>query len=129
MAKRNSGWIWYFAIVFLLAALGTMWLGLFNLSVQLTQEQLTAAREKWNAHKPADYYLAYTIKNDPESQGREYSVRVRAGTVVYVAEDGLELSPDKLDSLTMEALFDLMQKNLDADSRPGAAKVYARADF
>src|SRR5262245_19678572 len=117
MAKRNSGWIWYFAIVFLLAVLGTLWLGLFNLSVQLTQDQLSAAREKWNAHKPADYDLVYTIKNDPESPGREYSVRVRGGKLIHVLEDGLELSPDQAGSFTMEAILDLMQKNLDADSQ------------
>ncbi|MBI3407060.1 MAG: hypothetical protein HY040_01725 [Planctomycetes bacterium] len=129
MAKRNSGWIWYFAIVFGLAVLGTVWLGVFNLNLQLTQEQFTAAREKWIARKPADYDLVYTIKNDDESQGPEYSIRVRGGKLVHVLEDGVELCAGNAAQRSMEAMFELMQKNLDAGSRPGAEKVYVRARF
>lgn len=129
MAKRNSGWIWYFVIVFGLAVLGTVWLGVFNLKLQLTQQQLTAARDKWDARKPADYDLVYTIKNDDDSQGPEYSIRVRGGKLVHVLEDGVALYAERAAQHTMDAIFELVQKNLDADSQPGAEKVYVRARF
>src|SRR5262249_26985845 len=122
MTQRNSGWIWYFLIVFGLAVLGMLWLGVFNRYLQLTQEDWTFPREKWNALKPADYDLAYTVKHDDESQGPEYAIRVRGGKLVHVLEDGVELHGEYAAQRTMEAIFDLMQKNLDEDSRPGAEK-------
>lgn len=127
--KRNSGWIWYFVIVVVLGALGTVWLVDFNLRLQLKHEPLAANKALWDANKPADYDLVYTIKMDDETQGVRYTVRVRANKLVYVLEQGVELAPEQAARHTMDALFDLLHKYLDADGVPGAAKVYARARF
>lgn len=126
---RHSGWIWYFVIVGVLTLLATATLTVFNLRLQLTQAEWSAMRELWRARGPADYDLRYTVKRNDETDGTEYDVQVRGGKVVRAWEDGVEVAAEKLSEFGMEALFQVMKKNLDHDLQPGAPRVYARARF
>ena len=82
--KNNWGWISFFVFVFV-ASIGVagfmIW---FNLSIQLTPEQLEAARKRWEEKGIKDYDMTYTVKHSPDEKITTFVVKVRGGEVKEV---------------------------------------------
>ena len=91
----------------------------YNLSRQLTPEQVTAARTLWRAHGPRDYDLDYLEKRDAggTTQERAYHVQVRGGRAT--TSDG---------GLDVEGMFGRMEAALREDAAAGR-RPYATATF
>src|SRR5262245_20454978 len=95
-SKTNHGWIHVFVFIGVasVAAAGIMiW---YNLSIQLKQEQLDAARQLWQARGPKDYDMTYTRRLNEETRLDTIKVKVRDGKVRDVLLNGkpLEASPE-----------------------------------
>jgi hypothetical protein len=116
---RSRRWVWYFAALAALAAAAVAIPLAYNLSRQLTPEQVAAARALWRAHGPRDFDLDYLEKRDSggTTQERAYHVEVRAGRVA---------SPDG--GLNVEGMFDRMEAALREDAAAGR-RPYATATF
>jgi hypothetical protein len=77
-----------------LAAVVSLVLLWYNLSLQLHAEDVAAAQELWRHRGPADYDLEYMAKID-DDEGVEYRVAVRSRRVLWVASrDGVVMSDD-----------------------------------
>src|SRR5947209_7738541 len=85
ISKRTSrSWVWFFAVLAVLAVLAVGTLIAYNAGQQLKPEQLAAARALWKEKGPADYNLEYSIQKQ-ESELEHWAVEVRGGKVVAVA--------------------------------------------
>ena len=116
---RSRRWVWYFAALAILAAAAVAIPIAYNLSRQLTPEQVSAARALWHAHGPRDYDLDYLEKRDAggATAERAYHVEVRGGRVT-ASEGGLD----------MEGMFDGIESALREDAASGR-HPYASATF
>jgi hypothetical protein len=87
---RNRDWIWFFAILTVLGTAAVLIPLVYNLSLQLTPDQVTQARERWRAVGPADYELDYQERHTHAGTTDEtaYRVVVHDRQVVAVACDG-----------------------------------------
>jgi hypothetical protein len=131
MPSKNHGWIWYFAIVLVLAIVATgvtLW---FNRIAQLKPELLEKAETLWKAKGPKDYLLAYRISTVSKAGAGEthYLVKVKDGKAFEAKVDGIEQAPDRMVWYGMPKLFYYIQEFLDKDAEPGKAKTYTRAVF
>jgi hypothetical protein len=147
-SRRNRRWVWFFALLAapwvwffsLLAMLGLCAMIIpyaYNVSQQLRPEQLAAARALWEKQRPLDYDLEYVVKEDdkpgtdptagPETQS--ISLRVRDGQIESVSRNGNAVGSKDVPSFGVDALFDLIQRNLDDDEQPGRPRAYAHARF
>jgi len=127
MKKRTSKrWLWFFAILVVLTALGAgleLW---FNLSQQLKPERLAEARRLWNEKGPRDYTLEYTINQ----KGRDLEEGI-----VHVRQGGASTTSDRLPKTrayqfeSVEAVFEHMEKDLEADRQPGSPRSFITATF
>jgi Family of unknown function (DUF6174) len=133
--KPNHAWIYYFAFL-LVASIGAagvmIW---FNLSIQLTPEQLEAAEKLWREKGPKSYDMIYTKRLNEESKVDKFDVKVRAGKVQEVLMNGRALTKDKEEDQdprihhSMERLFHDVERFQELDKKPGAKKVYVTAIF
>jgi hypothetical protein len=135
--RRSRGWIWFFA---LLAALGLCAIIIpwaYNLSQQLRPDQLADARERWVQHRPIDYDLEYVAKEDDKPGSdplagpdvESLSLRVRDGRIESALRNGKAVAPEEAPQFGVDALFDLIQRNLDNDGQPGQPRSFAHARF
>ncbi|HZT79089.1 MAG TPA: DUF6174 domain-containing protein [Gemmataceae bacterium] len=133
--KRNRRWIWFFVVLFGLAAAGITWEVVYNLRQQLTPEQVAAARERWRANGPRDYTLEYSVKRDtgPDLAGtvpERYTVEVRGGKVQSVTwPNGRPLRREDYDFDSMDSLLDYVARRVQEDREPGRPRVFAVAQF
>lgn len=121
----NRGWMWFFAILAVLAVVFITVLVRFNLAQQLTPEKLQEARALWERNGPPNYDIAYT------EQGRvsaKYEVRVRNGRVVYAEPDERPLAQKRI-YYGMQALFGFVAQFLKEDSQPGRPRPFTIATF
>jgi hypothetical protein len=133
----------YFLVVIALSVAAAAALWFFNVSIQLTPEELAEQRQLWKKHGPSDYFLGYLRLEDEESTGKFYQVEVRGGKVTQAREhivnvragreidppgEGRPLSAEEAQEHTMDRLFDLVQAQLDEDQKAGR-RVYRRARF
>lgn len=133
--RNNWGWIAYFIFI-VVASVGVagfmIW---FNLSIQLTPEQLEAARALWKENGIKNYDMIYVEKHSPEDRVMTFVVRVRKGEVKEVTMNGkaLEKDKDRTDDPkiyhSMDALMRFIENNQFIDSKPGAPKVYVTGVF
>jgi len=73
--RGGRGWIWFFAVLTILAVAAIAIQLWFNTQQQLTPQRLADARRKWNEKGPRDYDLDYTLSRiDSKDQ---YHVEVR----------------------------------------------------
>jgi hypothetical protein len=138
--KKNLTWVWYFAFL-LVASVGVagvmIW---FNLSIQLTPEQLDAAWKRWKEHGPRNYRLTYTkqITNNDHEATDELVATVQDGRAWEVFLNGARLLDDeghvitpgdeRLQYHTMNALFRDVDRFLELDAKENR-KTYTVAGF
>jgi hypothetical protein len=125
-ARRNYGWIWFFAIVAVLTATSLTILIRYNLGQQLSTEKLAEARALWEQKGPANYDLEYT-QTGSVSETRK--VRVRNHKVVWAVRDGEPLEPRLYPFSDMNAWFGFLEDYLQEDSQPGKPRVFSVATF
>jgi hypothetical protein len=127
--KRNRNWLWFFGVLLVLGAAAVAVEVWYNLRQQLKPEQLAAARQLWREKAPASYQVEYTLKRQDGSE-RRWTVAVREGQLIAVTgSGGQSLKEGEYLFDTMDAMFDHVAKQLDADGQPGAPRVFATAVF
>jgi hypothetical protein len=127
--RRNRRWVWFFAVLALLTVAATVTLIVYNLSQQLTREELAKARKLWEEKGPKDYEFRYTTRYG-EDREDHYAVVVRGGQVRSVTlNNTIHLPREKLRHYSMTALFDQIEDFLDLDSKSGRPKVYKVGRF
>jgi Family of unknown function (DUF6174) len=124
--RRNSSWIWYFAVVAVLSVLFTFVLVRFNLAQQLTLAEVVAAERLWKEKGPADYDMEYTKQG---SATGTFTVRVRNHRVERVICDGQPQEARLLPYSSMESLFGFIEDYLREDAKPGAPRVFTTGRF
>jgi hypothetical protein len=98
----------------------------YNLSQQLTPEQLAAARALWEQKGPRDYDMEYTQQGaDPGM----FVSRVRGGKVVSVTRNAEPLEPRLNKYYDMPSLFSYVEQFMKIDAEPGKPRTYVRAQF
>jgi hypothetical protein len=140
--RRNLRWVWFFAVLAVLAFFAVLIPIIYNLSLQLKPEQLADARRRWAEHGTGDYDLVYETRTTPpgerEPVAQEIEVRVRGGKVVRCVVDGTVLLSDDPQALpalrdfrehTVEGLFDRIDKRLKQDAERTDRRNYATASF
>jgi hypothetical protein len=149
--ERSRDWIWFFAILTVLGTAAVVIPIVYNLGLQLTQQQVEQARERWQAVGPTDYDLDYqqrhTLNGDTEET--EYRVFVRNGHVSAVfcdgrltmlagTAEGLALGPvprglpGSLGALDIDGMFEYidsqLRQDLNLSHRPYATATFDKAD-
>lgn len=132
--RRSRRWIWFFAILAVLAAGGVGFEVWFNVQQQLTPERLAAARAVWERKKPADYDVEYEVRRGdlPDPTGgapQRYKVEVRGGRVRAVTSEGRPMQPGEHEFDSMDALFAYVARQLAADTDTGGSRTFVTADF
>jgi hypothetical protein len=90
--RRPRRWVWFFLVLALLGATAVtieLW---FNLSQQLTPDQIERAAALWDEKGPSDYDFEYTFSRQSRN-GERYHASVRDGEVVSVTRDDQPLEP------------------------------------
>lgn len=147
LPRHSRRWLAFFVVLAALAIVALIAPLIYNLSVQLRPEQLSAARQRWQENAHANYDLEYLLKNRREGQEEKMSsrVQVRGGRIVAVAEEGelvyvdpslalvagcggLALAADNPERYGMEALFDEIETAL-RQRAPADRRFYLKADF
>lgn len=121
----RSGWIWYFAGLFVLGALAVVTPWVFNLRQQLQPEVLAECRALWRQRGPRDYDLEYGERIDVDPRRDEFQVEVRGGKVTAARCNG---QPTTEPVWTIDAMFDHIEKNLQGD-RDAGQRHYTVAVF
>jgi hypothetical protein len=133
--RKNRNWIWYFLVLILLCAAAISTMIIYNLSQQLTPEQLAEAKAKWEEVGPRDYELRYTKKIGTSPTSDRYYVKVTGGFVeeanMLDSSTGLEIpiAPEKYEHLSMKALFRDITRFMEIDHEPKAPRSFTRAIF
>ena len=104
--QRN--WLAFWSLLTVLAIAALIIPIVYNLRLQLTQEQLDAARQLWQDHGPSDYELLQLIRYEGEALAEELQVTVRAGKVVQVIQNDQQLLPHDAIAMVVGPLVDLM---------------------
>jgi hypothetical protein len=127
LIPRRRNWIWFFAVLVLLAVIA-IWVQIWHSGrQQLTFEQLAHARDLWKAKGPANYDMNYEI-HVLDSTDR-YSVRVRGGKAIAVTRNDQPVEQRQFRYSDMPALFGFIEDFLEQDSQPGTPRTFATASF
>jgi hypothetical protein len=124
--RRSRAWIWFFVALALLAAAAVaipLW---FNLSQQLTADELERHEALWQEKRPADYDVEYILKG---AAPEHFVVRVRQHRVQSVTSDGRPLAPGSYPFSDMDSLFRYVADFLKQDSQPDRRRTFASAGF
>jgi hypothetical protein len=133
---RPRRWVLYFAVLALLGAAAVAVPIVYNLSIQLTPEQVREARQRWEASGPADYELLYQERVD-QGPVEVYRVEVRGGQVARVSAVGPDgkgvplndLSAEESQAFAVPALLGQIERHLEEDLRGGKRRNFATASF
>jgi hypothetical protein len=132
-SKKSRNWVWFFAILAVLAISGVSYEVWYNLHQQLKPAELNTARRLWEANGPFDYRLEYKVDTSPEpatSTPDQYTVVVRGGKVVSVKSvEDRRLPAKELVFGTMAELFDFIMKQQADDAEPGRPRPFVKATF
>ena len=126
--KPSRRWIWFFAVVGLLAVAAVTINLVYNLRQQLTPEQLQQARALWEEKGPRSYNLRYQVRSS-DGEPEVFQSEVRDGRVVWARLNGRLLEPRLWHYHDMRGRFADIQRFLDEDARPGKPRVFAKAQF
>ena len=145
---RNRTWVWFFVALAVMAAAAVAVPFFYNLSLQLTPEQLAAARAKWDVNGPRDYDLRYEEKvtQNGATETYEWKVEVRGGLVVTAGCNGRPLYPDPdvglaagpgavaasgpaFQQLSVDGKFAHIEAEMEKDVAEGQRRNYAMAVF
>ncbi len=114
MKRRSRIWLWFFAVLAALTAVAAgieIW---FNLSQQLTPQEVEDARALWRRTVPAEYDLEYTLTRQSR-EAPHYQAVVRDREVVSVTFNGQELEPALYPLHDLPPLFAAVEKWLADD--------------
>jgi hypothetical protein len=142
--QRN--WLAFWSMLTVLAIAALIIPIVYNLRLQLTQEQLDTARQRWREHGLSNYELRQLIRYAGEMLGEELRVTVRAGKVVQVIQNDQQLLPTDaigmvvgplvdlmptrdFSSQTVEGLFDQIEQRLRSNAVSSGRRNYATAVF
>jgi len=132
--RKSHAWVWFFAVLAVLAVGAVVGNWYYNLSQQLTPEQLQAAEDLWKKNGPRDYDLHIVrevsgANSSGEPAHEELLAKVRNGKVVMVTLNGRPLEPRLFPEYDVEAWFDFIERFLEIDHQPGAPRTFTRARF
>ena len=133
--RKNRAWIYFFVYI-VVASLGVaafmIW---FNLSIQLTPEQLDEAQRLWKEKGPKSYNMVYTKRLNDDASVDKFEVEVRHEQVKKVLMNGRPLQKENDEDEdprihhTMDRLLRDIERLMELDQKPGAKKVYVTAIF
>ena len=130
---KNHGWIYFFVFVFGASVFVALFMIWYNRSIQLTPDQLEAAKKLWQDSNIKNYNMVYKKKLLNDQDWTTFLVRVLDGRVKEVLMNGRPLkaegNQDPLPYHSMDAQFRYLERFLDLDQKPNASKVYFVADF
>jgi len=127
---KNRSWLWYFFVLAGLAVVAMGSLVAYNLSQQLTKDQLAAARALWKEKGPKSYQLTYKIKIGVEfRQPDYYVVRVRNGDVVSSTRNERPEEKRLFAERGMDAIFDWIAEFQELAAKPKEPRTFMRALF
>ncbi len=145
--RRSRRWIGFFVVLAVLGTTAMIVPLVYNLSIQLTPDQLTDARRRWREQGSPNYDLEYLVntRQGEQKEERAYLVQVRGGRVILVVEGGdivyldptmavltgpgvLAVSPEDPGRYGVPALFDQIEAGLRQDET-AKANNFATAQF
>jgi hypothetical protein len=132
--KPNRGWIWFFAVMIVLAVSAAAITWSANVRQQLTFEQLAAAQKLWAEKGPADYDLwiekrISSANSDAEQPPEIIESKIRRGKVLSATFDGRPMEPRLLPNYDMPAWFGFVDDFLKRDLAEGAPRTFRTAVF
>jgi len=101
----------------------------------LTEENLGAARAKWNAADIASYDMILETRPPGLEEPMRFSVQVRHRRVANVFQDGEPADTHEPETYTVKGLFDMLERELDLARAPdnpfqaSDGKVFQRVRF
>lgn len=125
---QGRRWVWFFAILVLLAGAGVTIPIVYNLRQQLTPDQLDGAVARWREHGPRSYNFRYVVKRS-QSEPETYYAEVRGGRVVRASVNGRPLPPENRHYHDMEHRFSDIRGFLNEDTKTGKPRVFVTAQF
>jgi hypothetical protein len=136
-SQQRRGWIWFFLFLAVMGSAAIIIPIIYNQSQQLNAEQLNAARQLWAKRAPLNYDLEYQVRRQSDSDSpseqnadERFRLEVRNGQIISVKKDGNLLPAQEWERHSLEAVFDLIVSNLDADNAStGRRRNYAHAQF
>ena len=113
----NHGWIWFFAVIIVLAVAAAAITWTYNVQQQLTPEELAAAQKLWAEKGPADYDLRIEKKvssatSDTEATPEIIEVKIRGGKVLAGTLDGRPMEARLLPEYDMPSWFGFVEEFL-----------------
>ncbi|MFL5241517.1 MAG: DUF6174 domain-containing protein [Gemmataceae bacterium] len=133
---RKSGWIWFFLFLAVTGSLAIAIPLVYNVQQQLRPEQLSAARRLWQEKAPANYDLEYQVRRQFATDSEDhlpdlerFRLEVRGGEIISIKKDGEPLPPSEGSHHSVDALFDLMERNLEMDDKSQGPRNFAHAQF
>jgi hypothetical protein len=130
--QRTRNWIWFFLALVALSIVVVVVLGVAKYYVwqqRLTPEELEANRKLWEAKKPRDYDLFYTVRRAGDSEPERIEVRVRDGKTEYVSLNGNRLGVGQHQYYGMSIMFHDLWRFLKVDSEADGREGLHRAAF
>ncbi len=128
--RRTRGWIWFFLALVVLSVVAVTTIVVYRWNQILTPQRLEAARKLWQERGPKDYEFRYKKRIGRGAKPSEFDVMVRGGKVQSVTLDrNIQLPKRQLESYSMEALFDDIEKLLEMDSKPNQPRPTTMAQF
>ncbi len=129
--KRPRGWIWFFIALAVLGTAAVTLPLLYNLSIQLRPEELTAARQRWEKNGLRDYDLQFQekITQNGEQTESNWFVEVRDGRPTEVTRDDQKLPASDYPNVTVEGQYAEIERGFQLDQAEGARRNYATAAF
>jgi hypothetical protein len=129
MRGKNRAWLWLFLLLFVASVVVAVTMIRFNLGLQLTAEDLAAARARWKEKGPRDYRMVYTKQLGDDPRKDRFVVEVRGGQVrSVIMNQTTYLDADKLGYHSMDRLFYDITLSMEQDEKE-RRKVYVRAAF
>ena len=127
-SPRSRRWIGFFVVLAVLASFAIIVPLAFNLSIQLSSEQLTEAQQRWQETGISNYDLEYLIKttHSDNEEERAYLVQVRDRQVVLVVCDSELVYLDP--SLALVAGLGVPALSLDDPKRFGIPALFAEIE-
>src|SRR5262245_12784235 len=108
----NRRWIWYFAVLLVLAVIAVAAPLIVNLRQQLKPEDVARWKALWRERAPRDYDLEITERIDIHTRTDEFEVEVRGGKVVA---SRWNKQPTDGPVLTIDTIFHHIEANLAVD--------------
>lgn len=131
---KNRAWMWFFAVVIVLAgaAAGINWA--YNVKQQLSPSQLADAMKLWKEKGPRDYDLRIekstsSANSDGKAKLEVIESKIRGGKVLFASLDGQPMEARLLPNYDMPAWFGFIEEFLANDAKPNAPRTFRAAVF